>query len=267
MSTQQGPMLAVRAVVTIAMLMTSGLGFAQAPPRQAPAQTAREAAHVDLTGTWVSVISEEWRWRMVMPLRGDFANIPLNAEGRRVGLEWDPEADAAAGQDCKAYGAPALMRMPGRVRISWQDDQTLEVETDQGMQVRLLRFGVPAEPAEPPSRQGYSVANWERPARGMSGSDALGIFSGRVGRDPRSLEVTTTNLLPGYLRKNGVPYSTGTVVQEYYDYHAQPNGDEWFTVTTVVTDPAYLAGPYITSSDFKKESDGDGFDPAPCTAR
>jgi hypothetical protein len=247
------------------LLMLPALGFTQGPPRQLPQQTAREAAPVDLTGTWVSVISEEWRWRMVTPLPGDFANIPLNAEGRRVGRQWNPDADSAA--DCKPYGAPALMRIPGRVRIAWRDDRTLRIESDQGRQTRLLRFGGPVEAEEPPSRQGRSAANWERPARGMAGSDALGIFSSRVGRDPRSLEVTTTNLLPGYLRKNGAPYSAETVVHEYFDYHSQPNGDEWFTVTTVVEDPTYLAAPYITSSDFKKEPDDDNFDPTPCTVR
>jgi hypothetical protein len=251
--------------VAAAGLILPALGLAQGPPVQHAPQTAREAAPVDLTGTWVSVISEEWRWRMVTPLPGDFANIPLNAEGRRVGLQWDPDADTAA--DCKAYGAPALMRIPGRVRIAWQDDQTLRIEADQGRQTRLLRFGGPIEADGPPSRQGESVANWERPARGMTGSDALGIFSNRVGRDPRSLEVTTTNLLPGYLRKNGAPHSGTAVVREFYDYHSQPNGDEWFTVTTVVEDPRYLSGPYITSSDFKKEPDDGDFDPTPCTAR
>ncbi len=229
--------------------------------------TAREAAPVDLTGTWVAVVSEDWRWRMVTPARGDFASIPLNAEGRRVGLEWDPDADEAAGLECKAFGAPAVMRIPGRVRISWQDDETLMIETDQGTQTRLLRFGVPAEANEPSSRQGHSAANWESPAQGIGQPDAFTLFSGRIGQQPRSLEVTTTNLLPGYLRRNGPPYSEDAVLEEYFDHHVQPNGDEWFTVTTVVTDPTYLSGAFITSSDFRKEANDDRFDPVACSAR
>jgi hypothetical protein len=74
---------------------------------------------VDLTGNWVSVISEDWRWRMVTPLKGDFASVPINAEGRKVGETWDAAKDEAAGLQCKAYGAPGIMRMPGRVRITW----------------------------------------------------------------------------------------------------------------------------------------------------
>ncbi len=253
----------------IALLCLAASAFAQGPGGGPPAEpaTAREAAPVDLTGTWVSVVSEDWRWRMVTPTRGDFASIPLNAEGRRVGLEWDPEADEEAGLECKAFGAPAVMRIPGRVRISWQDDETLRIETDQGMQTRLLRFGVPAEANEPPSRQGHSVANWERQDRGIGPPDSFGLFAGSIGQQPRALEVTTTNLLPGYLRRNGPPYSEDAVLEEYFDHHVQPNGDEWFTVTTVVTDPTYLRGAFITSTDFKKEANDDGFDPVACSAR
>ncbi len=253
------------------LFMAAASALAQRPgpgggPPTEP-QTAREAAPVDLTGTWVSVVSEDWRWRMVTPARGDFASIPLNAEGRRVGLEWDADADAAAGLECKAFGAPAVMRIPGRVRISWQDDDTLMIETDQGMQTRLLRFGAAAVADEPRSRQGYSVANWEPPAQGIGQPDAFTLFSGRVGQQPRALEVMTTNLLPGYLRRNGPPHSEDAVLEEYFDHHVQPNGDEWFTVTTVVTDPTYLTGAFITSTDFRKEANDDGFDPVACSAR
>lgn len=254
--------------LTPVALLVPLVGFAQPPGfGPPPPQSAREAAPVDLTGTWVSVIAEDWRWRMVTPARGDLASIPFNAEGRRVGLAWDPDADAAAGLQCKAYGAPAIMRRPGRVRISWEDDETLEIETDSGMQTRLLRFDAPPATGEPPSRQGHSVANWEQPLRGAGASATIGIFSRRVGTMPQSLEVTTTNLLPGYYRKNGPPYSSDTVLQEYFDYHSEPNGDEWFTVTTIVTDPVYLNGAFVTSSDFKKERNDDGWNPMPCTVR
>jgi hypothetical protein len=165
------------------------------------------------------------------------------------------------------------MRMPGRVHITWQDDNTLKLETDQGQQTRLFRFAPPGGPPPrapqgmEPAWQGYSVANWERAPRGVELPDPVPIFSLRDGTRGRSLEVLTTNLRPGYLRKNGVPYGPGTAVNEYYDYHKERNGDEWFTVTTIVRDPQYLTGPWITSSDFKKEPDGAKFDPSPCSAR
>lgn len=259
-----------RAGLATLVLAVPGLVLAQPRPPDGPPQpprTAREAAPIDLTGYWVSVVSEDYRWRMITPVRGDFQSIPLNAEGVRVGREWDPARDEADGLACKSYGAPALMRIPGRIRIGWQDEQTLKVETDAGTQTRLLRFDAPPTTSDAPSWQGYSVANWERPVMGRPTGAALAIFTGNVGRGGRSLEVTTTNLRPGYLRKNGPPYSAGTTVQEYFDQHVQPNGDEWLTITTVVTDPTYLSAPFVTSSDFKKQRNGDGWDPTPCSVR
>jgi hypothetical protein len=253
-----------RRLLTAGLLAVMGV-WAQGPP--GPPKPPKEAAPMDLTGWWVSVVSEDWRWRMVTPLKGDFASIPVNAEARKVGEAWDPAKDEAAGQQCKAYGAAAIMRMPGRVHITWQDDNTLKLDLDQGQQTRLFHFnGKPPQGGEV-TWQGYSVANWERPLRGIEVPDPIAIFTTRTGTRGRSLEVTTTNLRPGYLRKNGVPFSANTRVNEFYDYHKERNGDEWFTVTTVVYDPTYLTGPWITSTDFKKEPDGSKFDPSPCSAR
>ncbi len=74
------------------------------------------AAPVDLTGVWVSVVSEDWLQRMLMPPRGDYAGVPLSLEGRRVANLWDPANQAMDG--CKPFGAPALMRIPAE--RSWQ---------------------------------------------------------------------------------------------------------------------------------------------------
>jgi hypothetical protein len=250
------------------LYVIASLCFAQGPSgAPQPPRSGRAGARADLTGYWVSVVTEDWRWRMVTPLKGDFASIPVNAEARRVGEAWDPAKDEAAGLQCRAYGAPALMRIPGRVHITWQDDNTLRVETDAGTQTRLFHFG--GKPPENAARswQGYSVAQWEQPVRGLGIQDNLPIFARRIGTQGRSLEVTTTNLRAGYLRKNGVPYGENTVLNEFYDYHKEPNGEEWFTVTTVVRDPQYLTQPFITSTDFKKQRDASGWDPSPCTAR
>ena len=229
---------------------------------QAPA--GRAGAQIDLTGYWVSIISEDWRWRMVTPLKGDAASVPTTPAARKIVDNWDPAKDEAAGQQCKSYGAPAIMRVPGRLHISWQDNMTLKLETDAGQQTRLFHFGGTPPANGQRSWQGYSVANWEAPPRNYGGSN-IGVY--RIGAGGRSLEVVTSQLKAGYLRKNGVPYSENAVVNEYYDYHSEPNGDEWFTVTTAVTDPQYLAVPFVTSSDFKKEPDGSKWDPQPCAAR
>ena len=167
--------------------------FAQ-PPAGAPKppRTGRAAAPVDFTGYWVSPVMEDYRWRMVTPLKGDFAGVPVNAEARKVGEAWDPSKDEAAGLACKAYGAPALMRIPGRLHITWQDDNLLKIEADQGQQTRLLYFSTKPLPTLEPSVQGFSEARWEAPIRGPGADPANSfIFSQRVGTQGRSLEGTS----------------------------------------------------------------------------
>ena len=238
-----------------------GRGAPKGPP-----PTAKAAAPVDFTGYWVSVVTEDWRWRMVTPIKGDFAGIPLNAEGRKLGEAWDPAKDEAAGNQCKAYGAPAIMRVPGRLHITWADDNTLKIETDSGTQTRSLHFGgAPPANAEP-SWQGYSVAQWEKPLRG-TGAPLAALGATREGAAGRSLEVITTQLRPGYLRKNGPPYSANTALKEFFDLSKERNGDVWFVVTTIVEDSQYLTEPFVTSTNFKKEPDGSKWSPSPCSPR
>jgi len=234
----------------------------------APPAPGKAGAPVDLTGYWVAYVTEDWRWRMVTPLKGDAASIPTNAAARKVIDEWDPTKDEAAGLQCKAYGAPAIMRVPGRLHITWQDDLTLKIETDQGQQTRVLHFsGEPAKGAQR-SWQGYSAAKWEGPQQPPNPPVFFGLgLAPRLGSRSRSLEVVTTQLRAGYLRKNGVPYSENAVLKEYFDRFDEQGGDSWLMVMTVVEDPAYLAIPYVTTSHFKKLADATGWDPQPCTAR
>jgi hypothetical protein len=226
---------------------------AQRGGRGAAAPTAaREAAAIDLTGYWVSVVTEDWKYRMVTPQKGVYDTLTLNAEGRKVGDSWDPARDEAAGELCKAYGAPNIMRLPGRLHITWQDANTLKIETDAGTQTRLFHFA--AAPPSEPSLQGLSIAQWElAPGRGTT----------RMG----DLKVVTTNLRQGYIRKNGAPYSDKTVVTEYYDVNTMPNDDQFLTVTTKVEDPVYFTRQYVTTTDFKKLPTAAGWSPTPCSAR
>ena len=144
--------------------------FGAPPPAPDPNDAPRERAPVDLTGIWVAPVMEDWRWRMVTPLKGDAASIPLRPSARAEVESWDPAADEAAGLACKGYGAAAIMRHPGRIRIEWEGDETLVIEKDYGMQTRRLHFDPPAAGA--PSRQGHSVAHWER---GLLGGPAAGL--------------------------------------------------------------------------------------------
>ena len=127
---------------------------------RAPAapKTPKDSAPIDLTGYWVSIVSEDWRFRMVTPPKGDYPNIPLNPEGEKIAKAWDPDKDEARGEQCKSYGAPNIMRVPGRLHITWANDTTLKVEMDGGTQTRLFRFGAVTPPAGAPDWQGFSRA-------------------------------------------------------------------------------------------------------------
>ena len=205
---------------------------------------------------------------MVTPLRGDFANIPATPAAYAVGAAWDPAKDEAAGEACKAYGAPAILRRPGRLHVTWVDDNTLKIETDEGTQTRLLHFRDAAPATEQPSLQGWSSARWEQPLRGTSPPEIFSVGTqARAGAKGSALEVATTHLRSGYLRANGIPFSDKVELTEYFNTFREPGGTEWFVVTTIVRDPLYLVGPFVTTSNFKRESSGVKFHPAPCHAR
>jgi hypothetical protein len=248
-------------------------------------QSPRTGAPIDLTGYWVAVVSEDWRHRMATPRKGDYESLPLNAEGRRVADSWDLDADNAAGLQCKAFGVGGLMRQPGRLHVTWSDDDTLRIDFDAGSQTRLLELGTAAAPSGPKTWQGFSRAEWLRPPAGNTapvraqlGNSAGPVAPGGGGRGQRggpppsaslneggSLKVTTTNFREGYLRKNGVPYSEDAVITEYFHRLPEhPNGDVWLHVVTIVEDPRYLNEPFYTSTHFKREANDDRWNPTEC---
>jgi hypothetical protein len=248
-------LLAVMLLAPVAALAQQRGG----PPAGQP-PTPRAAAPFDLTGYWVSLVTEDWRYRMVTPAKGDYTSVPMTAEAVTVADAWDPAADEAAGMQCKSYGAPAIMRVPGRLHVTWQDDSTLRVDTDAGMQSRIFRFAPGGAEIAAPSWQGDSRARWEVPARGRGAPPPAG--------QPRSgsLKVVTRNLKAGYLRKNGVPYSENAVVTEYLDLARLRNGDDILVVTSIVEDPRFLTQPFIVSTQFKRQPDAAGWDPSPCSS-
>jgi len=218
--------------------------FAAGPQRGQGGQAARpprEAAPIDLTGYWVSVVSEDWRFRMTMAQKGDWDIFPLTQEGLRVAEAANPAAE----DPCKAYGAAGIMRIPGRLNITWENDSTLRIDTDSGQQRRTLRFGQSTPPPQPVP-QGHSIAAWE-------GQNVAG-----------KLKVVTTHMTPGYYFKHGVPYSGNAIMRETFWRITEANGDQYLLVTTQVDDPQYLSNNYLRTLLFKKEPDGSKWKPTPC---
>ena len=254
------PVRSSLAVAALAAMSLAPRVAAQRGGPPGPPPTPRASAPVDITGQWVAVVNEDWRHRMTVPPKGDYGGVPLNPNGRRTADTWDPSRDEASGEQCRAYGVAALMRVPTRVRISWIDDQSLKIESDAGSQTRTIAFGAPR--GQGGDWQGVSAASWDRSTPPLG----TGFFPGGAARGG-SLKVVTTRMKSGYLRRNGVPYSADAVVTEYFDRFDVPGGDSLLVVSTEVVDPTYLAQPYWTSSHFKKQADTSGWSPTPCAAR
>ena len=279
--------------LTVAIGQSDVAGQGRGGGPQGPPRTPRDLAPVDLTGTWVSIVSEDWRWRMVTPPQGDVASIPVSAEGRKAAASWSLDADITSGNQCKAFGVGGIVRQPGRLRVSWQDDQTLKLEFDAGTQTRLLHFDRTTPPPAARTLQGFSVARWEGPIGGRGGAadgraDPRVTGGGLLSRDlpgggggglrggppPRgqarinsggNLAVVTTNVREGYLRRNGVPYSEqARITESIHRLPTHPNGDEWLHVVTTVEDPVYLSQPFYTSTSFRREANDANFTPTPC---
>lgn len=250
------------AITTLALFVSTATGFAQFGPPPGPPRPAKASAPEDVTGYWVSLVTEDWRWRMVTPAKGDYDGVPVNPAGRKIADAWDPAKDQAAGNACKAYGAGAISRVPGRFHITWQDDNTLKLEMDAGTQTRIFHFGGKPPDTGDAGWQGYSVASWDH-----QNGNTFGIPGPSGGGGSGSLKVVTTHAKPGYLRKNGVPYSANAVITEWFDVLKEPDGEQYLVVKTLVDDPQYLAGTFITSTHFKREPDGAKFHPTPCAAQ
>lgn len=249
-----------------ACLWSPGTQAATPPGTAVPKPTAEDQTPLgfDLPGYWVSIVTQNWRFRMVVPTRGDYVEIPINLKAKQFADAWNPAPDEAAGKQCEAYGAAAIMRVPERLHVSWLDAQTLRVDTDAGMQTRLLHFAptaAEASKASTASWQGYSVAHWQLHAapgpRAPAGAKPKPQYGG--------MQVMTTHMLPGLLRKNGIPYSDKAQMSEYWEVNGEPDGDQWLTVTTKLQDPEYLQTAYYFTSIFQKEPDGSKWDPTPCS--
>jgi hypothetical protein len=256
-----------------------------------PPLSAQQSAPIDLTGYWVSVVTEDWRWRMATPPKGDYQSLPLNQAARKAADAWDLAKDEAAGLQCKPYGAGNIYRQPGRLHITWQDENTLKVEFDAGTQTQLFHFpstgsgqAAARTATGPKTWQGMSTAVWERPGRNavadarvseavQQGTVPGGGGAGLRGAPPRSaamfeggsLSVKTTGFRDGYLRTNGVPYSENATMALHFDrLPPAPNGDVWLIVSSILEDPANLTQPLYLSTHFKKEPNGAKWNPTPC---
>ena len=167
-------------------------------------------------------------------------------------MQWDPAKDDADGKSCKAYGAVGVMQRPGRLHITWENDNTLRIDADSGTQTRLLHFGPPPAQKGEPSWQGYSAAQWVPPGLGRGRGFGLPAANAQAGTG--TLRVVTTNMLPGYIRKNGVPYSANAVLTESFNRVADADSQVYMAVTAAgrrpgVFEPAFRQNVYLQKAE------------------
>lgn len=236
--------------IPLAVFAQGGQGRGGPPPGAAAAQTGKAAAPVDLTGYWVSIVTEDWIERMS-------PDSPPSGTGGARGLgglrgQAAPAIDKP--EPCRVYGAAGSLRVPGRLHITWADDNTLKIEMDAGTQTRLLHFNSTAAPPGEKTLQGYSAATWEVAGAGRGGRGVP------AARPWGSLNVVTTGLKGGYLLSSRSSYSDNAVLTEYFSKHSD-FGVEYFTVTAFIQDGAATRA---TSSTFKKEASAAKFKPSAC---
>ncbi len=248
-------LLAVLLLISpVGLLAQGGRGGAAGGPPAA--QNAKAAAPVDLTGYWVSIVTEDWIERMSPD------SPPSGTGGARGVGRGQAAAPPPVGEQCRVYAAAGSLRVPGRLHITWADDNTLKIEMDAGTQTRLLHFNATPPASGEKTLQGYSVANWDLGGGGRGGGGRGGFGGPAAPAGPRwgSLNVVTTNMSGGYLLSSRSSYSDNAQLTEYFTKHSD-FGAEYFTVTAMIQDGGNTR---VTSSTFKKEATGAKFKPAGC---
>jgi len=270
-------LLATAVAAGLSASLVAQAGGGQAPGgRGAPAPpSGHAAAPWDISGYWTALITDDWRYRMLTPPKGNVDYLPVTGAGRGATNAWDPAKDQAAGEQCKGYGAGGIMRLPGRLHITWENDNELRMDIDTGIQTRRFYFeGAQAASAQAasqsPSLQGYSIARWESPGaggRGGRGGPPPPPANAAAGNRPGQLRVVTTRLRPGYVRKNGVPYGADTVITEHYVHLVDNDRQEYLALTITVDDPTNFQPAYVKTYQFRKQADAKGWNPTPCSAK
>ena len=254
-------------VTTLIVLMAASSVYAQGrggPP--GPPPTPKAAAKIDLTGYWVSLVTEDWRYRQFTPPKGDYESVPISAAGKKIADAWDPAKDEAAGEQCKAYGAVGLMRMPTRLHITWQDDNTLKVESDAGTRDKIV-------PLWKSSGRGWRLAGRFCSVMGLSPSGGLYRFRGNRFRICSA--ATAWWVLEGRHHQN----ETGISAEEWRAVQRENNPDRVLRPFRRSRRRFHHSGhlrdqrsripvpTHVDDHTFQERTDASGWKPAPCVAR
>ena len=218
------------AVVVLAGVRTVGQAPNAGPPAAAPAPSPA----IDLSGYWTPALHEDATDRGAGPEIADYGGLPLNEAGRLFALSYDPSRLTLRHHQCDGYVTPYQMRALGNAR-AWEerDPHTHQLiaihwfsQTFEGKRT-IWMDGRPHPPA-------YAPHSW------------MGFSTGRF--TGNALEVRTTHLKQGWLRRNGVPESDQATLREFFVRY----GDH-LSHTVVVTDPVFLEEPLVWTNDYSRQ--------------
>ncbi len=187
-------------------------------------------AQFDISGYWRALIHEDQPERIPGPDIMEYVGLPINEAARLAGMSWDPAQLAMPEFQCRPHPSDYGSRH-SNLRV-WQEvnpasQQTTAWRTHREWQepertIHMEQLERPASYA-PHTWQGFSLGTW----------------------DGNMLNILTTDLKRGYIRRNGIPRSDEGELQEYYIRH-----DEFLTIIAIVKDPVYLTEPFIRTSNY-----------------
>jgi hypothetical protein len=188
-------------------------------------------ADVDLAGSWQSKNHEDALERGAGPNPGDFTGVPFNDSGRAKALAYSQSELSMPERICAFYSQWHLMIGTFGMKI-WNETDPVTGKTaawvigawEDRAEMKIWMDGRPHPSANAPhSQAGFTTGVWEGD----------------------TLTATTTHMLTGYLRRNGVMTSDQATMITHFIRHG-----DMLTVASQLDDPIYLSEPYYITRTF-----------------
>jgi hypothetical protein len=188
-------------------------------------------AQVELSGSWQSKNHEDALERGAGPNPVDFAGVPFNESGRAKALSYSQSQLSMPERICAFYSQWHMMIGTFGVKI-WNEADPVTGRTvawvvgawEDRAPMTIWMDGRPHPSKNAPhSQAGFTT----------------GVWDGSV------LTATTTHMLTGYLRRNGVMISDEATMITHFIRHG-----DLLTLASQMDDPVYLAEPYYITRTF-----------------
>jgi len=202
-------------------------------------------AQVDLTGEWGARQQEDQPHRNPGPELGDYAGFPINQAARQKAEAWDASILSQPERQTQPHPAQYSLRGGGGPNLHFAKiynplDHTLMAYSMQslfGRADRIIWLDGRPHPSD------YTEHTWD----GFS----TGVWEGDT------LVVTTTHMKQGVIQRNGIASSPYGVMTE----HIWRHGD-YLTIFTSVDDPIFLDEPFVRTSNWVRNPNGELAPPA-----